>query len=214
MARTKRMVKVGEFKYAPANLVIEIRYDNTEQVFWSLFAGQTLQAPTQGELESALKALIKAAYDVEWKRMIIAKPRRESNREAAGVRLAIERVQWAYLPGAGLKLTQWDAEGDYRIAWSHFFYIKDMQYDHERLPHWSPPYIEPKRYVHDDDERYYIPYTDQIWDGLIIVQQRIAEIGQRLSTILGTSEGLLLLDSLASALALPESAVEPAAVPE
>jgi hypothetical protein len=194
--------------YEPANISVPVTVDRDSKRFKASFAGQTYEDADGKALEGIVLAAIKEALQVAWFPIIQVIPVSSNTnygdpRDETILGFDIDRKWVALFPDGTYKEVSWHAQGDkeqYRLQWS-----KPFDWKQEKLGVFEPPCIF---HGYGGRNTYYHPYTEQLWDRLQLLQEKIKELRSQVLELLGTPDGLNFLMTSAFPLALSGPAEE------
>lgn len=197
--RRKRHMETSTVTHQAANLSVQVYYDRQELLFHASYAGQGYQAKTEDVVRNLVYEAILKTLDVPWQPVIHIRPLSPymhlSNKEREEfVGFDLERI-WVTKLLDAYKSCQWNGkETGHLLTW-----CKPFQWEEERDGAFSPPCHR----VWYSDTDYYLPYSEELWEKLQYMQQKIAELRRELITLFEDQAGL---DRLMTSpwLALPE----------
>lgn len=193
-----------------------IYFDRNRKDFFAEVCNTQLRAGNVGAVRDDIHKTVAENNQVEWF-PVIEVTKTDGNSLYGKVGLSVDRNQYGYTPDGKLKVVQWGAEGDNRIAFS-------------RAAHWrqewgifSPP-VRPGKYnvgSHASEstygersykgQTYYFPYTVELWNGLQQIVEMINMLREKLDSLIDEDEGteLIALAGMKAVLALTESTQQP-----
>jgi hypothetical protein len=194
----KKTTKVGMIKHQGTGMTVQLNVDRDSRLFWADLAGERIEHAEGNEVERLILEKIEAAMTVPWTPFIFVMPwNHNSTREYVIFGFHAKRAYYANLPaGVGLRQARWDAKDDkQRLAWS------------EGMT-WRPSdgaFVLPAIQAgYSGEKRYYLPYSEAVWDRLMFLQTQIVAAGATLATILGSPNVMAELAAMPAQLTLPE----------
>jgi len=199
MPAKKRYVDAGEITHRSSSTIkVPIQFDRNELRFRASYAGKNYEHENAKELYKLVYQAIEESLDVPWQPVIQVKPLspygQSSMVDPCFVGFKIERFWTTRFPDGAYKSCQWDGkEKGYLLLWCRDFY-----WDKEKYGPFNPP-VKVQSY---GDITYYVPYSEETWDRLMFLQEKIKELRGQLLSLFETPEKLDRLFT-SSILALP-----------
>lgn len=229
MARREPGRRLEIWKHPKFGVEVEIRFDTGHGLFWGWlgdvrFAGKILE-----DVRSQLKKAVEEGTDIKW--IAILEVDTESSidntvkvAQGRGGGFSIVKAEWADQTDNGKNHINIDYER-YWVAWVGNKWMKCNQWqapDKTNKGHgvdrrflmteWYAmakengdvtfPFEKPaSRY--EDGPTLYLPYSQSLWDSLVVVGVRLGELSDRLNTLLSTEDGRARLESATTGLLLP-----------
>ena len=191
MGARKRNIDVDPVKHR-TGISVPVTYDRTDLRFRATFAGVSYEEREQATLNGKVHKAIEDSLNMEWTPIIKIKEVKpfvsSRDEDEYFIGFKIERFWLARFPDGTYKSCQWDGkEKGYLLLWCQSFSWEKGEF--------VPP---TKDYYY-----FYLPYTDEIWDQLAVIQEVIRTAKIRFKAFFETPEGLGRLLS-SHLLALPE----------
>jgi hypothetical protein len=210
--RYRKSIQVDTVTYKPAGITASIYLDRNTLTFYADFMDQHFSSTTAEEVKTQVYQVMVRVADLVWQPVIeVEKLSPFHGGNAPFVGFVVDRfyvarrhdgtyakVQWHRpIPMTGISSADDDDGQGNWLQWSETFYWTKDQGE------FNPPTFFDRA---GDRGRYYLPYTDPLWEGLQHLQQAIGELDDRLDGLLGTPEGLKALATIGRhlLLALPE----------
>lgn len=186
MPTRKRQVEMSVVEHHADNTIrVQVYYDRTNQVFHATYAGEQYIDKIESMVRNLVYTAIEKSLDVPWTSAIYIKqlkPFANSMGDEYFIGFEIDRMWVARFPTGQWKTCQWNGrETGHLLSWS-----KSFAWDTER----DGPFVPPCQRVWYSDTFYYLPYTDNLWEKLQYMRQKIRELRAQLLALFGSQEGL------------------------
>ena len=180
MANSKRTSRVGYITYAPANIELEKKYDNKDNIFRAVYGGTTYEDKDGAALEATVLKAIIDSLQVEWYPVLTLSV---ANGYQADEKIGIEaeRLYMANIPGKGLVTVHWNATPERRLLASHAF-----EWNEKRDGAFQLPTSRINHYA--QNSTYYHVYTDELWQQIQDIREAIKQTRSALLSILSKPE--------------------------
>lgn len=207
----RKPIQVDTVTYKPAGITTSIYLDRNTLTFFADFMDQHFSSITAEEVKTQVYQTMVKVADLVWQPVIEVEklaPFQGGKTPFVGFLLdrfyvarrydgTYAKVQWhRSVPMTGISSADDDGQGNW-LHWAETFYWTKDQGE------FNPPTFFDRA---GDRGKYYLPYTDPLWEGLQHLQQAIGELDDRLDSLLGTPEGLKALATIGQhlLLALPD----------
>jgi hypothetical protein len=207
MASKEDGAKVDAVEYEAAGIKVDVRLNKKVGTFSAEWGDKRWKNTDLVTLKEEVRQYLKDSTTAEWFPIIAAAATggsRYSGKDDERTGLEIERFYVAMVAGA-LRRVDWSQaqhgnfDAQYMLRYSKSFHWKDNGRE------FTPPisdYEETKTYNYGyrEDPHSYLPFTEETWKGLQLMQARIKEIRERTKLILSTTQGHNLIIGLAQQL--------------
>lgn len=198
MARKLKPRKVGEVKHKGSGVEVPIFLDRNELDFFADFGGQTLRDGNAKSLQRRVWMAIDAAIRLDWQPVIEVREMRPFATPSHGfVGFEAGRFLWTRRHNGTLARVEWRNKD----VTDKYAYAKTMTHRAKMVEEFDPPY----RDCAGRAVVIYLPYTDELWNGLQELERAILILKARLTDLLMTEEGRARLAEVGQAMlkALP-----------
>jgi len=197
--------KVGTITHEKYGITVPLRLDTTSMEFTATWERPTPDATgvhmvrhsERGkdgeEVRDAMLAFIDAQMSIEWEPVVEVIPMHnfassEQVRATAACAMAVTRF-WLGRPAVGdMQRAEWQIKPEDRSTTSRPFYVTSSDSRMVYSKDFTFPYRAKPR--HYGAERIYLAFSEELWAGLTLIEQRINEARRMLETMLGTDEAL------------------------
>lgn len=201
MAKQKKTVLFTTITEPKSGISTQIFVDRDTKEFKAQVAGQWLINKDGELLEKQVLEAIQKSLELEWKPFITVNYLSHNYSGDGFIGLTIRRDIYAKLPDGTYREANWGAPEGAEITWA-------------RPLNWSgggefnPPCKRPGYSYSGDGSNFYLPYTQELWDGLEELRNKITALRKQLELMLLDPSGLAQIAALSNALLLPMGAVE------
>ena len=180
MVSSKHISRVGYIEYKPADIRLEKKFDNTDNVFRATYGGTTYEHKDGAELERIVRDAIIDSFQIEWQ-PIIAVTTANRYKSNGTIGLESERLYLAQIPSKGLMSAQWSTPPEQRLLGSLSFFWDEVGYGAFHLP--------TSRVNHyTQNSTFYYAYTDELWQQVQDLQEYIEQTRTALLVLLSRPE--------------------------
>lgn len=165
MANSKRTSRVGYIEYTPANIKLEKKYDNKDNMFRAVYGGTTYEDKDGAALETTILKAITDSLQVEWY-PVLTLTVANGYRSDEKIGIEAERLYMADVRNKGLVTVHWDATPERRLLASHTF-----EWSEKRDGAFQLPTLRINHY--GQTSVYYYAYTEELWQQTQDIQEAI-----------------------------------------
>lgn len=182
---------VGEVKHAVSGIKVEIRLYKKELLFYADYAGTRFQNTDSKALNRQVLEYINQTYSLTWIPAIQVKETtpfaEQHHTQADYMGLAISRFYYAYTANRWLRQENWNY---YNLPSTDKTKVTGRAWTWMPPRYGDKPFEPPCEWVktHDVQNIYYLPYSDEVWEGLLEMIRTLARAKLRLREIVGGSE--------------------------
>jgi hypothetical protein len=208
MASKEDGAKVDKAEYTQAGIVVDIRLNKQKGLFNAEWGDKRWTNADLTTIKQEIVQFLRDSTTTEWKPIIITKATGTgfySGKDNEWVGLEIDRCYIGVIAGAHRRV-DWETAKRYKddmLRYSKSFYWRDN--GREFTPPITDHVGEDRVYSYSsaaNEPNTYLPYTDETWAGLNVMQERIKQIRERIQLILSTAQGHQLINALAAQLQL------------
>jgi|SRR5262245_3690851 len=195
--------KVGVIKHEKYGIEVPLRLDTDRMEFIATWergsvqtglARHTERSKDGDEVRENMLAFIDAQMTIAWEPVVEVIPMHnyassEQIRATAACAMAVTRF-WLGRPAVGdMQRAEWQVPADKRSEASRPFYVSGSA---DGRTVFSKDFTFPFRSKarHYGAERIYLAYSEELWAGLTLIEQRINEARAMLETMLGTDDAI------------------------
>lgn len=197
--------KVGVIKHEKYGIEVPLRLETDSMTFVATWERPTPDATgihvvrhtERGkdgeEVRDAMLAFIEAQMAIVWEPVVEVIPMHgfassEQIRATASCAMAVTRF-WLGRPAVGdMQRAEWHIKPEDRSRTSRPFYVTSSDSRMVYSKDFTFPFRAKPR--HYGAERIYLAFSEELWAGLTLIEQRINEARKMLETMLGTDEAL------------------------
>lgn len=190
-----------KWKHFKHGVTVDLMLDRNTHTFFCVFQGNRIVAPSLAELQRLISKEVEASFSLSWIPMItVTRLKPFNDRDSSSfVGFRLEQSWIARKQDGKWLEASWgsfNGERDLRNDFAADFYPgKDGTFS---LPFKGRDSIR-------NYDCYYLPYTEEVWDALLLIDDRIKTIRDQLHELLTTDKGIEFLMTFATKL-LPASA--------
>lgn len=181
MARRLKPQKVDEIRHRDFGVTVDLMFDRNPDTldFFVTLGTETLRNKDAKLLKIEALKLIEHQSSLIWQPVI------KLDTGSTGIRIEAERFWWARKMDGTLTKAEWDKETDEeRIQWAAGFY-----WDVKRYGEFTPPVRCRPRFRGDFSHGVYLPYSEEVWRAVEMLQLRLQEVRDRIDELINTEVG-------------------------
>jgi hypothetical protein len=197
MARAAKPQHIEDYRFDRLGVRVSLCFDKNRADFCFVLGGTTFRKPSIEELRRLAHDQILATHDLQWQPIITVNQLKPfACQERSFVGFTLDRSWIAKKANDDWVEHRWEEEleeGDpipdqekARKDWiseAHYFAGRDFTL-HVLSADWQ-----------HDENRYHLPYTDNVWANLLRIVDQIEVLRDRLNALLTTPEGLARLEA-------------------
>jgi hypothetical protein len=196
MSRLLKPQLAEKWKHDKHGSVVDLMLDRNDHTFFCVFQGKRLTQPSLDQLRREICKAVESSFDLTWIPMITVTRLTpfHRNHDSVFVGFELNRDWIAKRQDSKWLIAQWtslNGETDHRTEFARELYI-----GRDNMSDFSLPYKGHSSVTSYDS--YYIPYTDDIWEAMQLIKQRIQDIRDQLHRLLTTEEGIKFLMTFAT----------------
>jgi hypothetical protein len=228
--------KLEIWKHHKFGVEVEIRFDQSTGAFWAYLGDERIGSNVLEEVRNQLRKKVEEQSDIAWIALmqVDASCQIDSDvkvHHGPGGGYSIEKSEYADDSDNGKNIIELEYER-YWVAWVGNKWMKCEDWDAPEIrsesdlydrrwkmsswdsmrgvgPDITFPYtMVPSRNAYHDEPVTYLPYSQSLWDSLLVIGAKMGDLARRIESLLSTDEGRARLETAMSGLLLPAPSEE------
>lgn len=188
MPRKLKPQKVEEVRHPKYGGTAEIMFDRNPDMldFFATVGNETIRSKDAQQLKRDALKLIEQGSKLAWRPIIFL-----STEQNVGVHVESRRFWWAQRTDGRMLESHWQYQNDEdRVKWAQAFY-----WNFTSQPPFEPP-VRPYKYGRIPGPKIYLPYTEETWAAVELLQERLAGIKEQINQLVNSDHGIAVLQNV------------------